>query len=305
MHGATTATFTSPARPRIFGDARDLGCRVVHFLGGGEPLIDPRFPVAAALCAELGMGLVITTNGSHLGSRLGSLAGSNVLALLVSIDSHIADEHDAIRKIPGLWSRAVQGVEAWRPRFPAMKVVFNHVVTRHNIGNIQHFFAFAGSLGGGVNLIPVKDAPQLAATPAQWIEFQAQLDTLGKSAAAKGIPMYFDLEDAAAWTGSSATLHDGHCVFPRYALYVDFPTGSVFPCDCTVHRAPQQRFELGNVWQQGLADIWAGSAIAKLRAILQSPTDPGCKADCDWNNRSLNRALLPITTAFVPITSLK
>src|SRR5258708_39727721 len=58
----------------LFGRAGALGCRIVHFTGGGEPLVAPQFDAAASLCVELGLGVAVTTNGSHLRKRIeGSL----------------------------------------------------------------------------------------------------------------------------------------------------------------------------------------------------------------------------------------
>lgn len=279
-----------------FAEARDLGCQIVHFMGGGEPLISRQFLPAAARCSELGLAIAITTNGSHLKKRCVALPEQTDLALtLISIDSHIPEVHDQVRHIPGLWRKAVDGVALCRSKFPNAVIVFNHVVTTTNIELLGDFVRWAARAGAScVNLIPVKDRTLLAPTALQALEFGRNLQQLRQIAGSAGIELLFDDADALNWVSEAAgtpTGADYRCSFPRHALYLDLPSGGIFPCDCTVHRKPEERFLLGNLKQGGLADAWYGPRNADLRAILESSCDPGCKKDCDWNNRRTNRAL--------------
>lgn len=298
---APTRTFGRSALESLFGEARALGCRTIHLLGGGEPLIDPHFPAAVEVCTGLGLDLVITTNGSHLTSRTPLLRNASLKAVLLSLDSHVPEIHDLVRGIPGLWRRAAEGVAACRRELPHVKLVLNHVVTRNNIRALEDFLQVAQSLSAdAVNLIPVKDSPVLEASADQKSDLDGRMLRLQTSARQHGIDLLLDLEDASAWAeprGCSSPAREYRCVFPEHALYVDFATGDVFPCDCTVHRKPEERFRTGNIWGQPLSDIWNGEPIRELRTILRSPCDPGCKTDCDWNNRRTNRRLLSLEGA--------
>lgn len=279
----------------LLAQAQALGCRTVHFLGGGEPLVDPHFERAVESCVDLGLQVVVTTNGSHLGKRLeSSLGRSALVAVLVSLDSHLAAHHDEVRGRAGLWSRAVEGIRRLRAERAGTRVVINHVLTRHNADALAEFIEFAGGLGAAaVNLIPVKDRPAMRMTAEQTRALAGALNQRLARAAGLGVELQLDPDDVARWSGSTIVAAKTYqCVFPEHALYVDCPTGAAFPCDCTVHREPAARFEVGNVWTQPLAEIWRGEPIARLRDVLASPCDPGCKRDCDWNNVRTNSFLL-------------
>lgn len=284
----------------VLSDARGLGCSVVHFMGGGEPLVSRDFLPAVDACNALGMAIALTTNGFHLADRVAAMSPTtDIRSVLVSIDSHVAAEHDAVRRVPGLWQRAVDGLRALDDRFPGARRVLNHVVSRDNIDQSAAFIRWAATIGAdAVNWIPVKDHPELSPTDAQVATFAHDGAALRAMAADLGIMLLNDEQDARTWASTrteSPDVVEYRCLFPEHAMYVDFPTGAVFPCDCTVHRKPEERFALGNVWEGGLTAAWHGKAIADLRRVLASPCDPGCKADCDWNNRRSNRVLIAMS----------
>jgi MoaA/NifB/PqqE/SkfB family radical SAM enzyme len=280
-------------------EANDLGCRTVHFLGGGEPLVDPRFRAAAEVCGRLGLKVVITTNGSHLEQQLrGALIRVQVDTIVVSLDSHRADLHDEVRGVRGLFGRALGGIRCAQERTPGTRVVLNHVVTRTNIGDLQEFLSFAASVEAcAVNLIPVKDRFDMAVENGAAHSLAERFEEARRTARGLGLELLFDPASVAERTTTSAgrpVLHEYRCLFPYHALYIDFPSGDAFPCDCTIHRQPRSRFMVGNVRRQSLADIWTGKPIEDLRRVLESPCDPGCKRDCDWNNVRTNADLIQL-----------
>lgn len=287
--------FGAPELRTMLIAARRLGCRTVHFLGGGEPLVAPQFPAAIAACGELDLGVVVTTNGSHLARRLvPALDRVTVEAVIVSLDSHVAAIHDEVRGIRRLWSLAVDGIRACRAAAAPPRIVLNHVVTRANIDELAAFVAFAGSIGAdAVNLIAVKDRGLLQASPEQRRRLATRLGELRALGAAHGVRLLCLDEDVAGWSAprGAPAPRDYRCVFPRYAAYVDCATGDVFPCDCTVHRSPRSTFELGNVWTRPLDEIWNDEPIKRIRGVLETSCDPGCKRDCDWNNMRTNARL--------------
>lgn len=283
----------------LFQQALDLGCRTVHFLGGGEPMAAPGFEQAVTAVGALGLPLVLTTNGSLLEKRLRGALGKNpVAAVLVSLDSHRSEEHDRVRGFRGLLQRATAGMAALRRVHPQAKLVVNHVVTGDNYRDLSSMLDFcAAHRVDALNLIPVKDHGELAIPPEHRTAWVTHLPGLRAEAADRGILLLFDQSDAVAWDRMAGGKDPGktyRCVFPEHALYVDCPTGDVFPCDCTVHRNPLETFVLGNVAEHRLAEIWHGEAVQNLRRVLQSPCDPGCKVDCDWNNKRTNGRLLAL-----------
>ncbi|HEX3479152.1 MAG TPA: radical SAM protein [Kofleriaceae bacterium] len=286
-----------PDLRRLFGEAQELGCRLVHFLGGGEPLIAETFPIAARVCRELGLGVVITTNGSHLERAVErDLSGVALRTVIVSLDSHLAARHDQVRGLRRLHDRALAGIAMCRRSHPDATVVINHVVTCDNVDQLEPMFERCAEIGAcAINLIPVKDRPGAEMSGDRKLALATDMPRLRRIAEDLDLKVLCsdrDVADFARRSQGQPVLREYRCVYPRYALYVDLPTGKVHPCDCTVHRRPASTFELGDVWSQPLAEIWAGEPTRSLRDILISPRDPGCKRDCDWANMQANTMLL-------------
>lgn len=284
--------YGKPELRQLFTSAVRLGCRTVHFLGGGEPLIAPQLPAALELCGELGLGVVVTTNGSHIARRLVPwLDRVTVEAVIVSLDSDAPRIHDEIRGIPRLWSLAVAGVRDCRAATSPPKIIVNHVLTRNNIAGLPGFIAFAGSIGAdAINLIAVKDRRLLRASVEQLRALARDLAGMRELAASVGTRLLCLDQDVAVWSarGGAPVDREYLCMFPRFAVYIDLATGGVFPCDCTVHRAPRSTFDLGDIWSQSLDDIWNGEPMRRIRGVLETSCDPGCKRECDWNNMRTN-----------------
>lgn len=283
----------------VFSEAVKMGCQTIHFLGGGEPLVAPTIKLALSVCAELDLRVVITTNGSHLKKRFEhGLMDVDLEAVLVSLDSHLPQQHDQIRRFRGLWQRAVLGMEAVKQANPQTAIILNHVLTAENAPHLPTFIEFAAEYNAqAINLIPVKDCEALETNVAQRSSFMSLLSQHRQYARTFGIELLYNQEDADEWHNQAlgqASQKTYRCVFPEHALYLDCPTGDVFPCDCTVHREPHSTFVLGNIFEQTLEEIWSASPISKLRQQLRSPCDPGCKRDCDWNNMRTNEFLLNV-----------
>lgn len=280
----------------LFRQAKHLGVRFVHFMGGGEPLIDPNFPAAAEICKSLGLKIILTTNGSKLAEHIeGVIRDAELEAVIISIDSHHAEKHNLMRGSRRLFQSAMQGIAACQAVHPDTPLVINHVLTGSNIGDVEAFIEQLGHWGvQALNIIPLKDRLDLLAGIDQQEHFCHRLAAIREAASANRLQLLFDSEDVGEWLSRSKGINHEkvyRCLFPRYALYADMATGNVYPCDCTVHREPRTVFELGNIYRQSLASIWRGAEITGLREALASPCDPGCKSNCDWNNIRTNRTL--------------
>jgi molybdenum cofactor biosynthesis enzyme MoaA len=108
-------------RPRNFVDAdafvRALpvlhrrGIRFVNFQGG-EPLLHPRILEMVAAVRAAGMKPSLITNGWRLPAMADALAAAGLQNLLVSIDSHDLDAHEANRGLRRVRDRIVDGIAA-------------------------------------------------------------------------------------------------------------------------------------------------------------------------------------------------
>lgn len=112
-----------------------LGCREVCFLGG-EPLLRPNFAEIVGAATDLGLPVVLITNGwlvdEGMARRLARLDGLSRVG--VSLDGASASVHDSIRGRQGSWERALGAVARLNERGVRTGVITT--VMRRNLGEL-------------------------------------------------------------------------------------------------------------------------------------------------------------------------
>ena len=115
---------------RLYGDAREAG-----FIGlsiwGGEPLLHRDFAELVGHARGLGLSTHLVTNGFLLERAMDALVAS-VDRVCISVD-HPSPEHDAIRGLPGLFQRLVDGTRELRRRDPGKPIVYICTLQRANV----------------------------------------------------------------------------------------------------------------------------------------------------------------------------
>jgi len=136
----------------LYRDAARSGL-IMNVLWGGEPLL--REDISKILHHSKKSGLVTTliTNGYFLPERASELSDAD--SLIVSVDLP-SEEHDRLRKCPGIFRRALAGIEEVRRRYPAMKVMINTVVSKLNADRIPAMVLLAQQLGLSIYLSPME-----------------------------------------------------------------------------------------------------------------------------------------------------
>ncbi len=87
------------------------------YLFGGEPLVRRDLLTLIHRAKEHGLKVVIDTNGALLDEAMADrLAAAGVERVRVSIDSAIPEHHDANRRLPGLYAKAIAGACLMRDR---------------------------------------------------------------------------------------------------------------------------------------------------------------------------------------------
>ena len=120
--------------------------RPVVVLSGGEPLIRPDIFDIASYGTELGLRMVLATNGTLLTRKAaGRLAKSGVQRISVSLDGADADTHDAFRGISRIIHSRASGDRKRQDRRTEFQI--NTSVARHNIGDLPAILDLAVSLG--------------------------------------------------------------------------------------------------------------------------------------------------------------
>jgi MoaA/NifB/PqqE/SkfB family radical SAM enzyme len=124
----------------------DCGVRAVVL--SGEPLARPDWWALAERAVRCGLDVEIETSGALITDETADhLAALGVARVVVSIDSHLAEEHDALRGVPGLHERAREAVRLLVAR--GVRVVIGFTATRRNWWDAAEVVALASALRAG------------------------------------------------------------------------------------------------------------------------------------------------------------
>lgn len=106
----------SPSRDEALTIARNLGRAGVHTVGlsGGEPLLYKHLREVLVELRRHGVRITLTTNGSRLEHWAADLVQLGIGAITVSVDAAQGSEHEAIRRVNGLFERIEAGIGAIR-----------------------------------------------------------------------------------------------------------------------------------------------------------------------------------------------
>ncbi len=118
-------------------------------LTGGEPLLRPDFFVLARHATDLGLMVVVGTNGMLLSeARVGALQQAGVQAVGISLDSLDPAYHDEFRGRAGAWQRTMDGIDNCRRAGLMFQLHFS--VTDDNADELDAMIAFARDAGAAV-----------------------------------------------------------------------------------------------------------------------------------------------------------
>ena len=118
----------------------------IVILTGGEPLLRGDIFDLALHGTELGLRMVMATNGTLLTPQIAEkLAASGIKRVSISIDGLNAEEHDRFRKVPGAFKGALEGMEHLKKA--GIEFQINTTITRHNVDQIQDILDLAIDLG--------------------------------------------------------------------------------------------------------------------------------------------------------------
>ncbi|MBZ0261698.1 MAG: radical SAM protein [Hyphomicrobiales bacterium] len=130
----------------LLDDIAGLSDEIMVVLTGGEPLLRRDLAAIALHGADLGLMIVLGSNGMLLdGARALSLKQAGVKGVGISVDSLDPDRHDAFRGAPGAFARTMAGMDACRAAGLAFQIHFS--VTDDTAGELDAMIAFARSAG--------------------------------------------------------------------------------------------------------------------------------------------------------------
>lgn len=131
---------------RAVRDAARTGAVLVHFSGGGEPLLNRHTPEAMALAHELGLKVALSTNGAALTPEVAGLVDYIRVSLNAGTpEQHWRTNHDGDPRHPGDWQR-IMGNIARCVMAKRQDIGLGFVVDHQNYRDILAFCRIAAQL---------------------------------------------------------------------------------------------------------------------------------------------------------------
>ncbi len=242
----------------------------------------------------------IITNGSLVDKFYDRLfEHDNIKRMYISIDHvdpHLNALSRGIKRLEEVLYPTMERIKADRPN---LELVVNHVVTNKNVETIDQLILKMKQLGvDAVNLIPIKDAPDLFLTEDQLHYFDTTLNNLfdsgkvNESDFLNGFYKIFGTQKS--WEFAAKGIYNSDfktaCIIPSAVMFVNGPDGNVYPCDTTMYRPNSEQYILGNLLESSIRDIWLGSKSAAFRAKMYPKITCQCIKGCDPANNILERA---------------
>ena len=129
---------------RLYRGAKGAGF-VANTIWGGEPLLRQDLGRLCRSSRENGMITTVITNGLLLPDRANEI-GKEVHNIIVSLDYPESKGHDSFRGMPGLFARAVEGIEVLKRMKAPKKIIINCLLHRGNENMIGQMADLARSL---------------------------------------------------------------------------------------------------------------------------------------------------------------
>jgi MoaA/NifB/PqqE/SkfB family radical SAM enzyme len=132
---------------RIYLEAKKAGF-LVTILWGGEPLIRKDITdIIKFVKKELKFTIVgMVTNGWFLPEKIEEF-GEDIDFILISLDSPRAEEHDQIRKLPGLYNRIMNSITTIKSKYPLISLQFSFSISKYNIDRVEEMIILSDKLG--------------------------------------------------------------------------------------------------------------------------------------------------------------
>lgn len=162
---------------RVLGEIAGVA-RPIVILTGGEPLLRPDIWDIAHHGTELGLRMVLATNGTMVTPEIvGKMQSSGIKRVSISLDGASAESHDRFRNVAGAFEGALVGVEALRKG--SMEFQINTTVTSHNVAEVGQILELAVGLGASAHhlflLVPTGRAKELLNQEIQAEEYEELL----------------------------------------------------------------------------------------------------------------------------------
>lgn len=268
----------------IIDDLRRLGVNALAFTGG-EPLLRQDIYELMTYAKSRGMITHISTNGVLVGSdEARRLIETGVDSISVSIDGSCAEIHERTRKTPGVFNKALRGLELLIALRNSVKsstrIKIYTVVGNSNISDIHNVLNLARQMGvDGVELMPCQpllaegNGDEFVYDDAFIARVESLITDLMADRELRGLLDNSDKHLALfkrSFEGKASPL----ACFAGYASIIVDCYGDVFPClpNANWRRAPV------NIGSGTLVDLWESGEYQARRAKTEHCS--GCYLNC-------------------------
>lgn len=257
--------------------AHEIGKAKTKIVGlmGGEPFVWPHLFEVIKVLTKYNVKTYIITNGLFLKENVEKIIKYKVDTVVVSIDSNNPKEHDDNRRVPGIYDKAIEGIEYLKTQRTGRRPIIKSttVVSRKNIKNINNIINHLSKIVDSTSVqpvttgyisnpheIPKEEKESFIFSQNEKKEVEREMEKVIKSHSEynnfyyKNIPTYwFSLEK----------LLKVKCWSPFFRLIIT-PTGKV------VHCTANPRFgSVGNIVDTPLMEIWNSGKMKRQREIIR------------------------------------
>ncbi|MCX7981510.1 MAG: radical SAM protein [Syntrophales bacterium] len=244
-----------------------LGTSIV-ILTGGEPLLRPDFKDIATYGTEMGLRMVLATNGTMLTEEIVyQMKEAGISRVSVSLDGPDAEFHDRFRQVEGAFAGAIRGIELLKEMH--MEFQINTTITFQNFRLMEKIHDLAVDLGAQAHhiflLVPVGRAksmevenisPEAYERALIWFADHAKECPIELKATCA--PHYYRIYREKGF--KSPEMMTRGCLGGISFCFISH-TGIVQPCGYL-------EINCGNVTKESLVNIWEQSEIfLKLRNL--------------------------------------
>ncbi|MCL2642125.1 MAG: radical SAM protein [Candidatus Bathyarchaeota archaeon] len=260
----------------------DQICKVSHpllVLSGGEPLLRSDVYELIKYGSSKGLKMGLGSNGSLIDDAVAKkLKEAGITTVSISLDSHIAAQHDDFRGVIGSWDKAVNAIKALRANDVLVQV--NTTLTHDNYDQIDDILSFSESIGVEnfhlFFLVPTGRGVKLDDISPQKYEDLitttfAKVSKYRLNVRPSCAPQFMRIAqgmalDVRQWIrGCIAGMH--YCRI--------YPNGDITPC-------PYLPVKVGNVREKSFKEIWHNSDMFK--ALCDPSTLTGKCGKCDYKS---------------------
>ncbi|MDD5440440.1 MAG: radical SAM protein [Candidatus Omnitrophica bacterium] len=298
---------TASDAARIFSDKALKQLDLIRFTGG-EPFLKEDFTdiVEAIISRTKTKIYYITTNGFYSDAVFSFIERlcpkTDNITVQVSLDAG-SEQHDRIRKLPGLYDRAVgtlQGLKRLHKKY-AFAFGINQTISRDTVSSIPALSELAAQLGCDHKLYLMHEVHESDILKGSGLGKELRLDGLDPQRETSTARALYDTIESyyrdgrrkdryipfseRLWEGIQDTVLEGSknrtlngTAVPNpacLALFFYFrllPDGTVMPC--TLKPQP-----IGNLKTQGFSEVWHSTGAKALRRDVKKCA--GCWVECD------------------------